>query len=195
MSIGYRTINRTSQTAWITIYTVDRAIKEDWGHVDPMSAREWYSGTYVPEMPYNVRAECPSGAARFDVGQTVTAGAPAQLVLLGGDQGVYWSPLILRTSNLLNVPIWFTAYSYPGEAIQYDAGNVDLGVSRDWTGQGSYHTYGPGFLTLQAEWEEGTPPVKKKVKTTVHYDAEDLGISAWAFYYEGNTPGWHKIPA
>lgn len=192
MSIGYRTFNRTNQPVWVTIYTADRNIKEDWGHVDPSSSRDWNSGAYAPGMPYNVRGEWPSGAARFDVDRTLAVHSPTELVFMGGDEGVYWSPPIIRTRNVLNdASIWVTVYSYPGEATTYDAGAVDSGVSRDWTAEGWYSS--GSWYTLQAEWEEGNPPQKKKVKTTFNFDRDCCGVIAWEFGYQGNEAAWYRV--
>ncbi|RYY92346.1 MAG: hypothetical protein EOO24_29280 [Comamonadaceae bacterium] len=200
---GYRTYNRTDQPVWVTIYTVGRVFKEDWGNVDPGTVRDWSSGHYAMGSQYQVRGQWPTTDTRFDTDTTTYCGMPRQLVLLGGAQGVYWSDPVIRTRNDLGVPAWITIYTEPGE-MKKDWGDVEPGTARDWTGGGDY---GAGSLiTLLAEWDDAapalqrdgqheTPRANESSSTKVNFiiDEASMGICSWRLASEGGEVRWVRI--
>jgi len=148
---GFRTFNHTNQPMWVTIYTVGRVFQEDWGNVNTGSYRDWHSGHYAYGSFYNIRGQWPTSNSKFDTDTTtrMDSGDPTERVLLGGDSGVYWSSPIVRTENLLDVPVWFTIYTGPGKT-KADYGDVEKGSSRDWVA-GEYSS--GTILNVLAEWD------------------------------------------
>lgn len=195
---SFRTYNRTDKSLWVTIYTLGRVFKEDWGEVGRMTWRDWESGHYAAGSYYNVRGEWPMFDTKYDTDTTRVAGGIVELVLRGGDQGVWWSRPVVRTTNKLsNTSIWVTIYSQPGD-VKKDWGHVDPGGAREWE-SGDYHS--GEVITLQAEWTDGLvaardaqapEPVKldHKVRHDFVYSRESIGLEAYALVYDGNTPKW-----
>jgi hypothetical protein len=148
---GFRTYNHTKQPMWVTIYTVGGVFKEDWGNVDAGTYRDWHSGHYAHGSFYKIRGQWPTTDSRFDTDTTTRpdSGDPTERVLLGGDSGVYWSAPLVRTENLLNVPVWITIYTGPGKT-KSDYGDVEKGASRDWAA-GEYSS--GTILSVLAEWD------------------------------------------
>lgn len=148
---GWRTYNITNQPVWVTIYTLGGVFQEDWGNVDPGTYRDWHSGHYAIGSYYKVRGQWPTEGTKFDTDTTRALNSSLrQLALLGGDSGVYWTDLIVRTDIAIAYPVWITIYSQPGDE-KRDWGPVDPGSYRDWTGGG---VYSDGLsITVLAEWD------------------------------------------
>lgn len=194
----FKTYNHTNQPMWVTIYTVGGVFKEDWGNVDPGTYREWNSGNYAIGSFYKVRAQWPTTNSKWDTDTTVRY--PKELVLLGGDPGVYWSSPVVRTDNALNVPAWITIYTEPGE-VKKDYGDVEAGASRDWAA-GDYT--GGTILTLLAEWDssvtvqnrvqQAAPPQEKSsVKISHMFDPDGNGIAHFRLESDGKEVVWTYV--
>lgn len=184
---GFRTFNHTNQPLWVTIYTVGRVFKEDWGNVDQGSYRDWHSGTYAEGSYYQIRGEWTSAAGtKFDTDTTTTLGPaePTERVLLGGDSGVYWSKPIVRTENLLDVPVWITIYDGPGQG-KTDYGDVGKGATRDWTSGAAGEYSSHSILTVLAEWDPIAPPHDRALQTVSPANQESLKIGRM-FGMKGN---------
>lgn len=189
----YRTYNRTDKPVWVTIYTLGRVFKEDWGAVGPMSWRTWESGHYALGSYYNVRGEWPVTDTRFDTDTTRVCGGMVEVVLRGGEGGVWWSRPAIRTTNLLvGTSAWITIYTQPGE-MKKDWGHVDSGGTREWE-SGDYHS--GTIVTLQAEWTTGwqvardaqTPePVglDHVARESFVYPDTDIGLAAYTLTADG----------
>lgn len=175
---GFRTFNHTNQPVWVTIYTVGRVFKEDWGNVDAGSYRDWNSGTYLHGSYYQIRGQWPTTDSRFDTDTTTTLGPadPTERVLLGGDSGVYWSRPVVRTENLLDVPVWITIYDGPGQS-KTDYGDVEKGATRDWTSgaDGEYSSH--SILTVLAEWTPISAPHDRTLQAVASPGQESLKTS------------------
>jgi len=198
---GYRTINRTDKDAWVTIYTLNRHFKEDWGAVGPMAVREWTSGHYAAGSYYNLRAEWPMFNKEYDT-DTTTVMIPGlvERVLRGGGGGVWWSRPVVRTRNMLNHSVWVTIYTGAGEGHKVDWGHVDgNGDMREWESGG----YGTGTIVrLLAEWSDGAvllqreaqvpQPVKgdHKAQDSFVYPESALGICSWSLVKDGDGAKW-----
>lgn len=68
------TYNLMNKSVWITIYTFGQ--QTDWGCLPAYSQRGWWSGNYVPGVPYAVRGEVKenadcSGATLGDTGTMI----------------------------------------------------------------------------------------------------------------------------
>jgi hypothetical protein len=174
---GFRTFNHTNQPMWVTIYTVGRVFKEDWGNVDAGKSHDWYSGTYAYGSFYQIRGEWSSSTgSKFDTDTTTGLGPadPTERVLLGGDSGVYWSKPIVRTENLLDVPVWITIYEGPGQG-KTDYGDVGKGVTRDWTSGVDGGEYSSNsILTVLAEWNPIALPHDRTLQAVSPANQESL---------------------
>lgn len=172
---GFRTYNHTNQPMWVTIYTVGRAFKEDWGNVDAGTFRDWNSGTYLHGSFYQIRGQWPTTGSKFDTDTTTRLGSsdPTERVLLGGDSGVYWSQPVVRTENLLDVPVWITIYEGLGQH-KTDYGDVEKGTTRDWTGGagGDYSSH--SLLTVLAEWTPIASPQDRTLQAAPAAGQESL---------------------
>ncbi|EJL81989.1 hypothetical protein PMI15_03319 [Polaromonas sp. CF318] len=175
---GFRTFNHTSQPMWVTIYTLDRGFKEDWGNVDAGTFRDWNSGTYLHGSYYQIRGQWPTTDSKFDTDTTTTLGPsdPYERVLLGGDSGVYWSKPLVRTDNFLDVPVWITIYTGSGQT-KTDYGDVEKGSTRDWSSgvQGEYSSH--SILTVLAEWTPIAAPLDRTLQAAPPAKQESLKTS------------------
>lgn len=175
---GFRTYNHTNEPMWVTIYTVGRVFKEDWGNVDAGTYRDWNSGHYAYGSFYQIRGQWPTKASTFDTDTTTRLGSadPTERVLLGGTSGVYWSQPVVRTENLLSVPVWITIYEGFGQR-KTDYGDVEKGKTRDWAGgaDGDYSSH--SLLTVLAEWTPAAAPHDRTLQAAPAAGQESLKTS------------------
>jgi len=52
-----KTVNKTSYSAWITVYDAGKTRHIDYGTLDAYGSRVWTGCCYIPQFPYHVRAE------------------------------------------------------------------------------------------------------------------------------------------
>jgi hypothetical protein len=172
---GFRTYNQTNQPMWVTIYTVGGVFKEDWGNVDAGTYRDWNSGHYAYGSYYQIRGQWPTNDSTLDTDTTTGLGPsdPTERVLLGGTSGVYWSQPIVRTENLLDVPVWITIYEGLGQ-LKTDYGDVEKGRTRDWAAgaDGEYSSH--SLLTVLAEWETIASPQDRTLQAEPPAKGESL---------------------
>lgn len=56
------TYNLSDKAVWITVYNLATGSQADWGCLPARSMRTWWSGNYLPVLPYYIVAEVKSTA-------------------------------------------------------------------------------------------------------------------------------------
>lgn len=93
------TYNLSDKAIWITIYDVTTR-QTDWGCVPAHSMRAWWSGNYVPVVPYTIIAEVKNTADCSGPNINVV-GTPIQLPSVGWlDANFKWHTTPLPPTQL-----------------------------------------------------------------------------------------------